>query len=212
MSHPVDRVKLRRSHTRKILSELEGPKRVTQRDLANELGIALGLTNLVVRRLVRRGWIKVVNIKPNRVQYLLTPAGVAAKARVTRDYLHGTVRLYTETRERIRERLEVLSRQWPAAENGAAARKPIVFYGAGEVAEIGYVSLQATDLVLVGVVDDVKTDKFFGMPVHHPSTLSDGQLDGVPFERVVIMSFKQAEQIQARLQENGLPPEQVFIL
>lgn len=204
------------TYTRKILSEIDNGHRVTQRRLASELGIALGLTNLLVRRLVKRGWIEVVRINPNRVQYLLTPAGMAAKARVTRNYLQRTTRLYTETRERIRERLEVLSMSWPAdrmdGNGNGEGRKTIVFYGAGEVAEIGYVSLQATDLHLVGVVDDAEKTHFFGMPVYHPSCLTPHDLNGTSFGRVVVMSFKKADQIHARLQAGGFPPDHVFLL
>lgn len=208
-------MKLHNTYTRKILSEIDGHQRVTQRHLANELGIALGLTNLLVRKLVKRGWISVVNIKPNRVQYLLTPAGMAAKARVTRKYLQRTTQLYTETRERIRERLDVLSAELSngAGGNGSSdGQKTIVFYGAGEVAEIGYVSLQGTDLHLVGVVDDVDKHEFFGMPVYSPSLLTPDGLDGKPFGRVVVMSFQKGEQIQARLEATGFPRDHVFLL
>ena len=41
------------------------------------MGIALGLTNLIIRRLVHKGWVRIIRIKPNRVRYLLTPAGMA---------------------------------------------------------------------------------------------------------------------------------------
>jgi hypothetical protein len=41
------------------------------------MGIALGLTNLLVRRLVHKGWVRIIRIKLNRVRYLLTPAGIA---------------------------------------------------------------------------------------------------------------------------------------
>ena len=42
-----------------------------------DMGIALGLINLLVRRLVRKGWVRIIRIKPNRVRYLLTPVGIA---------------------------------------------------------------------------------------------------------------------------------------
>lgn len=206
------------SYTRKILSEVEVRQQVTQRDLANKLGIALGLTNLLVRRLVKKGWIKVVNVKPNRVRYLLTPEGIAAKARATRHYLEETITLYTETRERIRARLEMLSKEWPASNgnsddhNGQAIEKNIVFYGAGDEAEIGYISLQAMDLRLVGVVDDRSTKPFFGIPVYSPSCLTPDSLNGQPFGRLVIMSLKKAARIRTRLEKLGFPQDRVFWL
>lgn len=207
-----------RNHALKILSQVEAGQRITQRDLAKRLGIALGLTNHLVRRLVQRGWIEMVRIGPKGVSYLLTPAGVAAKTRQTARYLERTVRLYTRTREVIRHRLETLSREWPPIETGGNGTgepvvKRIVFYGAGEVAEIAFISLQGTDLRLVGVIDDeTPRPAFFGMPVCPSAALSAGRLDGAPFDRVVVMSFHNARRMRQRLEDRGVPAERIFCL
>ena len=71
-------------HTRRILTQIEAEDKISQRSLAKELGIALGLTNLLIRRIVKKGWVKVINVRPNRVRYLITPTGIAEKARITR--------------------------------------------------------------------------------------------------------------------------------
>jgi len=194
-------------HTRKILTEIETGQQVTQRGLSRELGIALGLTNLLIRRVVKKGWVKVVNIKPNRVSYLITPAGITEKARITKAYFENTARLYSETRDRIRESFDLLSAAWDA--NGYPDKR-IVFYGAGEVAEIGFISLQGTDLSLVGVVDDARVTPFFGFAPHRPEDLRPTELSGVPFDRLVVMSFRKAEQIRPRLDAIGFPAERVF--
>jgi DNA-binding MarR family transcriptional regulator len=201
-------------HTRKILDKIESGHPVSQRTLAKELGIALGLTNLLVRRIVSKGWVKITSVKPNRISYLITPAGVAEKQRITRAYFSNTVRLYTETRERIRERLHALSTEWPAPvhRNGGAAEKRIVFYGAGEVAEIGYISLQGTDLRLVGIVDDVKRGSFFGLPVSAPEQLGAMRINDESFDFVVVMTFRRAFEVRARLEAEAFPPERVVWL
>ena len=198
--------------------------------MSRELGIALGLTTLLLRQMVRKGWVRLRRMESNRVRYLITPAGIAARARATRTYLKGTLELYTDTRERIRERLDVLSAEWHpevvaagvALSAGAdyaglpsvplTADKRIVFYGAGELAEIAYVSLQATDLNLVGVVDEGEAKRFFGYHVHPVSRLTPDSLDGQPFERVVVMSLTHREKIRARLRKIGVPDGRVFWL
>jgi DNA-binding MarR family transcriptional regulator len=211
--------KSHRSHTQKILAHIEAHQRVTQRDLAGRLGIALGLINALVRRLVKEGSVEIVRVKPRGARYLLTPAGAAARARDTRIYLEETVSHYAETREIIRRRLDLLSAEWPhpCATTGADAtaavrRKRVVFYGAGEVAEIGYASLQSTDLQLVGVVDDDRSRHFFGMPVHSPSQLSSDGLEGEPFGCVIIMSLNSAAAIHSCLEARGFPSERIFCL
>jgi DNA-binding MarR family transcriptional regulator len=192
-------------HMRGILHEIQADEAVSQRHLSARLGIALGLTNLLLRRIVAKGWVKMVHIRPNRVRYLLTPAGLAAKARLTREYLEGTVQFYTEARERVRERFAELSTELDA--HGCSKR--IVFYGAGEIAEIGYVSLQETDLELVAVVDGARTKPFFGIPVHPPERLQQPALHGLAFDRLVIMCFE-ADGARANLERLGFAPERVF--
>jgi DNA-binding MarR family transcriptional regulator len=191
--------------TRAILDEIETNDGVSQRHLATRLGMALGLSNLLVRRIVAKGWVKVVQIRPNRVRYLLTPAGIAAKARLTREYLASSLTFYADARERIRERFAELSGELDAA----GGTKRIVFLGAGEVAEIGYVSLQETDLELVGVVDSVRTKPFFGLPVQPPDRLTAERLGGQPFDRLVVMSFE-TRKTRASLDRLELTPERVF--
>ena len=66
-----------------LLSEVERYAGVTQRSLSSKLGVALGLTNLYIKRLARKGYIKITTIPRNRIQYLLTPQGLAENAELT---------------------------------------------------------------------------------------------------------------------------------
>ena len=184
---------------------------MSQRVLSRHLGIALGLTNLLVRKLVRKGLIRVIHIKPNRVRYLLTPAGIAEKARMSRQALQANVRFYAETRDRIREKFARLSEAWPADRTSPNGEKRVAFYGAGEVAEIGYVCLQGTDLRLVAAIDD-HVDHFFDVPVYRRRVLSPGAIDGEPFGRLIIMSFEEADRTRDDLAELGFEREHLFWL
>lgn len=177
-------------HELDILAELETNTVVSQRTLARRLGIALGLTNLIVRQLVRRGWVRMIHVKPNRVRYLITPAGLAEKARMSRDYLAQTIRFYADARSRIAERLDELSATWPHEPAGAGnGGKRIAFYGGDEIAEIGYVCLQETDLSLVAVIDDRRTKPFFGITVHSRVQLRDNPEVLETVGRIVVLSF-----------------------
>jgi DNA-binding MarR family transcriptional regulator len=192
-------------YVRTLLVEIEADGAVSQRRLAQRLGIALGLTNLLLRRITARGWVKVVHMRPNRVRYLLTPSGLAAKARLTRKYLTTTLQFYATARERVRERFAELSAELDAA----GSSKRIVFYGAGEVAEIGYVSLQETDLQLTGVIDSHRTKPFFGVPVYPPERMQAMRTDGHPFDRLVVMSFETGALPKA-LAKLGVSADEVF--
>jgi DNA-binding MarR family transcriptional regulator len=193
-------------YQRQILQAIASGERVTQRSLSGDLGVALGLTNLLIRRLVNKGYVKMVGMGTRHVRYLMTATGWEALARATRLSLENTVHLYTQTREQIRAALsEVSDRCEPDAEG----RKRVVFYGAGDVAEIAYVSLQSTDLTLVGVIDDRRRGRFFDLAIHGSQELSADALDGVPYSHVIVTSVRHADAIQARVSERGVPPSRV---
>ena len=194
---------------RRILTEVEAGRGVSQRSLAQSAGVALGLANLLVRRLVRRGMIEIVKIQPNRVRYVITAAGVAEKARMTRAYLDYSIRFYAEARERLKHSFAALSAEWPGSEG---PEKPIVFYGAGEVAEIGFVCLQETDLRLVAVVDDLRQRPFFGLPVKPTASVDRHTVDGLPYGRIVVMSLRDADKARAALERQGCAPDRIFTI
>ena len=75
----------------RLLKILESNPEISQRALAEELGISLGKTNYCLRALVDKGWVKAGNFSRNphkhRYLYQLTPAGIAEKARITGRFL-----------------------------------------------------------------------------------------------------------------------------
>lgn len=191
-----------------LLEEIEAGNGRSQRSLAKQLGIALGLTNLLLRQIIRRGWIRMVQIKPNRVVYLITPAGLAEKAQMSRDYLVYSARFYVSARDRLLEAFGALSEAWPTQDTPCR----VAFYGAGEIAEIGYVCLHSTDLTLVGVVDETRGTPFFGLPVRRPHDLAKNQLAGVPFDRLVVMVLDNLADVERTLEVAAVPREAVFWL
>jgi DNA-binding MarR family transcriptional regulator len=194
-----------------ILSEIEAGHPISQRSLASSLGIALGMTNLLLRRLVRKGWVRVSHIRPNRVGYFLTPTGMAEKARMSRGYFQDSVRLYASARDRIRHSFEELSRSWPAGASDPATNvKRIMFLGTGEAAEIAYVCLQETDLELTGVIDFQGRARFFGVPVHPGQPIQPALRDCLASKRPVVVVFGDGEQAQTFISAAGVPPERVF--
>jgi len=198
-------------HARRILDAVEANAQVSQRTLASDLGIALGLTNLLVRRLVRKGLLHAIHVQPNRVRYLITPAGIAERARLARSYFDLSLSFYRQTRSRIQERFTTLAVQHARIYPQAAAAR-IVFFGAGEVAEIGYVCLAETSLQLVGVIDSRREKAFFGIPVRGPVALTGLEVAGQPFDWLVLMSFEDFEPRSSELTASCVPPDRIFTL
>lgn len=200
---------LQNEQDRQILQAIAAGGRVTQRSLSSDLGVALGLTNLLIRRLAGKGYIKVAGIGPRNLRYLMTPEGWDALGRATRISLENTVHLYTQTREQIRASLDELSAHCLVDGSG---QKRVVFYGAGDVAEIAYVSLQKTDLTLIGVIDDRRRGRFFEATIRGPECLGADALEGLSYSHVIVASIRHGEAIQARIRERGVPPSKVYCL
>lgn len=192
----------------RILNHLAAGEQVTQRALSRELGIALGLTNLIVRRLVTKGWVRVRRVSPNRILYLVTPAGVAAKARLTRSYVRETMLFYRATRDSLQAQFARLSDRCAAG----PGRVPVVFYGAGDIAEIAYVCLQDTPLELVGLVDPAAGKPFFGMPVWRPEDLGGTTLAGRAFIRLIVTAVENEDDVKRMLAQRGVPDDCVWWL
>ena len=105
----------------KVLRHLEGHPDVTQRELAQHLGISLGKANYCLRALIDRGWIKANNFKNNKNKaayaYLLTPSGIEQKALITLRFFRKKIREY----EQLRQELEELERE--VKNNGGSSQE-----------------------------------------------------------------------------------------
>ena len=196
-------------HTYRILSEIDSGKPVTQRSLARELGIALGLTNLLIKRLVRKGYVKTSNAFRNRrLRYILTPEGVAEKSRLFLVYLENSISLYIETRDKISSSLEKMASLGKGSDN----RTRVVFYGAGEVAEIAYVALDRSLFELVGVIDDRRQgQRFLSHRISSPESLLSRDNE-TGFDGIVVTTFEKSSAMYNRLDELDVPWEKVFFL
>ena len=122
-----------------VLEAVSENARITQRTLASKLGIAVGLANLCVKRLARKGFIKCVNVQSNRMLYLITPKGLAEKTRLTYEFVQYSLHLYR------RVRLQLASMLRPLVEGGP---RRIAIYGRDEAAELAYLSLKEFGLEL----------------------------------------------------------------
>lgn len=95
----------------RVMRLLEANPKLSQRDLARELGISLGKVNYCVQALVRKGWVKAINFKNSHhkaaYMYLLTPHGMDEKGRLTLQYLRIKMGEY----ERLRLEIEQMRRE-----------------------------------------------------------------------------------------------------
>lgn len=182
-----------------LLQEIAQSPHATQRDLAKRIGIALGLTNLMLRRLATKGYIKITSPKKGKIRYLLTRQGFLEKTRLTCEFIDYSLYLYGKVRRLLHEQLSLLQQ---------AGKKRIVLYGTDEMAEIACLTIQGMGLQLVGVVDGSSTrDQFLGHPVRKIEDLAPEEYD-----RFVVVSLYWEPGATHRLIESGVPADRIICL
>lgn len=140
-----------------LLNAVEQESRVTQRGLASDLGIALGMANAYLRRCVRKGLIKVRQAPANRYSYYLTPKGFSEKARLTADYMSTSFTFFRRAKDQCAAELDTLI---------AEGKTRIALAGVSELAEVAALCQFERDVTLVGIVDkDSHLTQFAGLPV-----------------------------------------------
>ena len=91
----------------RLMQRLSRDPAATQRELAGEMGVSVGKINYCLRALIEKGHIKLDNFRRNpdkkHYTYLLTPAGIEAKARLTRAFLARKMAEYDRLRAQIED-------------------------------------------------------------------------------------------------------------
>lgn len=88
-----------------LLEEIEKDPDTTQARLADRLGVAVGTVNWLLKRMVAKGYVKVKRAQRKKLRYIITPEGLALRARLTVDYIGTSMALYRATRQKARRLL-----------------------------------------------------------------------------------------------------------
>jgi DNA-binding MarR family transcriptional regulator len=180
-----------------LLEALEQESHVTQRTLATRLGIALGLTNLYLKRLIRKGYIKSITVSPHRLMYSLTPKGVARKARLTYEFMKYSLDFYRDTRQHLRRSLGP----------GVRGQQRVAIYGTGDAAELVYLLVRDMGLELVGVFGAASNGQFLGFPVQAIADHAE-----VAYDVLVVAVLERPAGTAKLLARAGVPREKILML
>ena len=180
-----------------LLESVERDGAQSQRKLASDLGIALGLVNAYLKRCVKKGLLKIGQAPPRRYAYYLTPHGFAEKSRLTVEYLSTSFSFFRRAREDCSSVLKAAhARGWDR----------IALVGVSDLAEIATICALEQGITIAAVVDpQARRDRFVGTPVV-PS------LEAVPggFDALVITDLASTQEtMKAAL--TALEAERVFV-
>ena len=181
----------------RLLDVVEEESTLTQRTLSARLGIALGLTNLYIKRLIRKGYIKCVTIRANRLAYVITPRGLAQKARLTLKFMEYSLDLYRDARRHLHR---VLTSQ-------VQSPMRVAIYGTGEAAEVAFLVLRELGLDLEAVFDKEGGANFLGFSVRSVKEHRE-----VEYDLLIVARLDESSKVITRLMALGVEKDKLLPL
>jgi DNA-binding MarR family transcriptional regulator len=180
----------------RLMGELDRDGDSSQREISRRLNISVGLVNAFLKRLVGKGYSKVKTLPRNRLKYFLTPEGLARKSCLTAEYLRFSVNFYKDIKQLLLNKFKELETKHV---------KRVLFFGAGEVAELAYLYLQLSRLELAGVIDDCEKEKdFFGVRIKGVETLPE-----MDWDMILLTRLDNTEEIIRKLTHSGIEPDRI---
>ncbi len=164
-----------------LLDAVEQERVQSQRHLASELGIALGLANAYLKRCVKKGLVKVRQAPARRYVYYLTPQGFAEKSRLTVEYLSHSFGFFRQAKTDC-------SSLFRSARAGGVNK--VVLVGQSDLAEIAALCAMEHGIEIVGVVQPGAANG----ALNGLSVFPTYEAVSKPFDAVLITDFTNARE------------------
>lgn len=183
----------------RALEEIEKNPSISQRDLARNLGVALGFANACIKNMAHRGYIKLKKAQGNKFTYYITPSGIKAKIALTCRAFADTVSFYSGAKSHIRGFFERIR---------ALGVLRLVFFGVDDLLDIIFIVAQDFDFEVLAVVEPGRKEQgaYMGRPLMPPEKLAELAPD-----LVVLSSLKHEKRMHATMKSLGLDIEAVTI-
>lgn len=183
----------------RLLEEVSLEPNSSQRRLASRIGIALGVTNILLKALAKKGYIRIVQVKWRRWIYILTPSGMTRKVQLTFAYVESFLDHYRRIREILSENLEALALDEDSS---------VAIYGQTELGELAFVILRNLGISKITIIDRTAPGTYFlGSLVLDPDSISVGD-----YTKIVVAFPAEMEAKCQELLEIGAAPSQIVQL
>ena len=179
-----------------LLEQIEQDGAQSQRNISQQLGFALGLTNAYIKRLVNKGYVMVTTMPRNRIWYNLTPKGISEKARLTLLYMRDSVNFYSDLKQKVFDALAVLEAQ---------GVQSIALVGEGEILEIVLLCVLDTKMKLAAIYSTDNQPRRIARRAVNP-------LDKLPESRcdaILLADLSRNESLYQRMEDMGIPKEKI---
>lgn len=174
----------------RTLQAIEERPDISQRDLAQRLGIAVGLTNACIRKMARKGWIKIKRINSRNITYHLTPAGFSEKARLSIEFTEATIDFYRGAKQTVSQTLGSLR---------ALGVTQVVVLGATDLAEIVGICSPAYGVEIIAVADGTEEGVARSILGKETIPLAEIPIDG--FDALIVADTERYQDSAAELKK-----------
>ena len=159
----------------RALEEIDQNPELTQRQLSRKMGVALGVGNLLLKNLAKKGYIKVTHLSWKRWIYVVTPKGMTRKLNLTLAYIEAFLGHYRRVRKILKENLNSLTLN---------KESRVAIIGTGELAELAYLALLDIGVDEIDMYGD-EDDKpiFLGMDVKYVNNIEVNE-----YSKIVVTS------------------------
>jgi len=166
---PITSLQKRELTDYNILKTIESDSTISQRKLSSQIEINVASVNFALKRLIKKGFIRMVGINPRRIRYYITPEGISKKTQLAYRFFGRNFHFYKEIRNDIESRIVKAAND---TETG------IAIYGAGKFSEIAYMVVSLMKWRFIGFfLEDSKitNEEIFGHKVQKLESLREMQ-------------------------------------
>ncbi|MCH7745028.1 MAG: winged helix-turn-helix transcriptional regulator [Chloroflexi bacterium] len=183
----------------RLLEEVDSTPEISQRHLAHRLGIALGVANLLMRNLAKKGHIQANQVGWKQWVYVLTPTGITWKVQLTLAYIDRFMGHYRRVRLLVQRDMRGLD---------MTPESRIAIYGTTELAELTYLALRDMGVTKIDFFDATNSGyRFLGVPVQALETI-----DPALYLKVMVAFAADTESRCQELNGFGVSSSQIFTL
>ncbi len=139
-----------------ILQSIENGEQISQRQLSLQLGINVASINFALKKLTKRGLVKMLGVNPRRIRYILTPKGIAEKTQMAYKFFDRNFHFYKAVRKDVENKINSIPLH---------GKNSVAIYGITDLMEMAYLVIQDKEIDLVAIIDNELKIRIFGYHV-----------------------------------------------
>ncbi|MFW6172158.1 MAG: winged helix-turn-helix transcriptional regulator [Elusimicrobiota bacterium] len=166
----------------KIIDSISKNQNISQRDISKHIGASLGLTNIIVNRLIKKGYLKASRLNPRKIKYMVTPKGIKEKTKKTYKFMKRSFSVINELKDFITD---------SAIKKYNNKSRRFLILGSGELSDICELVLNSLKL------EDVQIERIDRLnPIeNHTVIFNTTQDNSLRNKKNVVNIFEKAEKI-----------------